>query len=324
MRIRSCSKHNARVEIFNSRDSKTYKTFVLVLGRSAPHLELRFRILSTPIAKKWSQLLAASLCGGGIKERERFVNFSPDSKIEHENLVNSIKEISKRLSIIHPEIDFGSIDFSDTQKEVNRLHVNFADRHLVYHDLTSSSFKDWEAFNYKLHQLESVARRATIEKASGIKNALLNVTYCNSPSIKLSVDDFKEGVLYRTFGVCYVAYSQVGRHISELFYSNDFDVPDAHIQPFDTMRADMRIWFGHNQSQTAAREFLGKIRKWFSEEWREKFEKLGLVWDCNALGIPEIPVAVLEEPIFTDERIIAMQDEIFRQSYVHDVVILED
>lgn len=297
---------------------------LLSLGHAAPHLELRFRILSSSQAQTWARLLEESLEAGGIQERDRFVNFHPNAFAERDEVIEVIRDTVGKLQKLHPNIEFGELDFSNIQKEVNRLHVNFADRHLVFHDLSAQSLSLWDLFNVKLHQLESVARRQAMELGSGIRNAYLNVSFSNSRRVSLKAEDFREGVLYRNFGVCYLGYCQVGRHISELYFSKDRGVPKEHIQPFQQMGPDFRIWFGHNQGQKAGRELVANIEKWFREDESGKFAELGLQWDHNALGIPHIPVAALEEMIFSEHKITELQDQVHAHRYVSGIQLLTE
>jgi hypothetical protein len=302
------------------QEKHKFQKLTLTLGKTEPRLKLCFKIRKTKPAQLWAQCIFHAIKNGGIDERDRFCNFSIDPQEEIEKHLQVIHGLIENIKALHPEIDFGRIDFSNIQNEVNRLHVNFADRHLVKKDLLPTSEELWKEFNSRLHQMETIFRRTEIEKKVGIRNADLTLTFKGTETKDLDSEDFEEAVLFKSFGVCYLEYSQVGRNIVELFTSKDTEVPKDHIQPFTTMSANSYFWFGHQQGHSYAKEFEAKLKDWFLNG-PIPFEKYGFSWNRKKLGIGLIPVASLEESFFSENEIRELQNEIYKRQYVFEVEV---
>lgn len=301
-------------------------SFILSLGKKAPNLFLRFKIRNTPLAHRWRDLFVKAVSDGKIYERERFVNFNPEPESELQEKLVALSFLMAEIQKVQPEITFNDFDFNPTPiskmgDHINRLHQHFADRHLIAKDLTEKSYSLWLKFNTCLHEMESVCHRMKIEEKSGLRNAFMYLTFDNRDEdrVQLTEDDFKTGVLWRSFGTVYLAYSQVGRHIAELYFSKDLDVDPRHVDPFKYMSPNVRIWFGHNQSHSHAREYEKELREWFERDEAGLFKKLGMSWDPDRLGVKEIPIAHLAEPVFSDQEITHVQNQIFEHSYIHSI-----
>jgi hypothetical protein len=294
----------------------------LSLGKPAPFLELTFNVRSTRLAALWSDSVADCLKSGGLRDRFRFANFASSYQQEKEDRISAIQDILVKLHSLHPEIDFGNVDFSDPQTEVNRLHVNFADRHLIRHDMRPESLQLWSDFNSQLHLFESAIGGKMTTNNLGIRGANLTITFKDPKILPLAPDDFDDAVLYRSFGTVYLEYSQVGRHILELFNSGDTNVPKEHIQPFSKMSADMFIWFGHNQGHSYALEVSRQLEQWFvQQKSHSPFAELQLDWNPRALGVGFIPVATLAQPMFSTCEINELQKSIGQHQYVANILM---
>lgn len=295
-----------------------FKTMIVSFGEgSTPAFELRFTILSGPTAQTWARFMAMSLSNKGVRERRRFSNFQADAQVELRENLQKLQDCVVELRSLSPHIEFGELDFRDPQKEINRLHIQFADRHLTDRDISRETAPVWAEFNLLLHRAESVLYREQLEARTKIKNAVINVTMYNDITEKLRAQQFaNEGVLFRTFGVCYAAYPQVGRHIREIFFTKDLDIPSEHVRPFDTLSADFFIWMGHSQGHAMAIDVERQMEKWYREDGKEILKNAGLEWDLYRLGVPDIPVASLEQPLFSTHDIWALQEKIANHPYV--------
>ena len=282
------------------------------------HLDLLFRIRKTDIAQRWAGLCDLEL--PDIREGERFECFDEDFQLGMQERIDDIISLIENIKPLHPEIDFGKIDFSDVQNEVNRIHVNFADRHLVRKDLTKESYKLWNDLNVKLHQLESYLYAMRQNNPTALPRARFTVTFNYKKFYKLTDEDYSNAVLNQNFGSIYLNYSQVGRHIFELFISGDENLPLEHIQPFYRFSADFVVYFGPNTGNETHLYLMDEMRKWFKK--REKyFSQAGLSWDPRKLCIGFIPVAQLEEPCYSIPEIKAFQKKVSRFQKVESIKV---
>ena len=305
------------------------KTLVLHLTRTEgenprerlekERINLRFRIRQTKLAERWAALLKQDL-PYGVRENNRFCGFYRDPKESIEREIRRINFLIERLKPLYPEIDFGKIDWTDIQKEVNRLHVRFADRHIVKKDLTKQSFQYWNDLNVALHQMEAYLSDMR-NNSQPFPCAEFTVTFHNQQKQDLSDKDYENAVLNRTFGQVYLNYSQVGRHIMELYQSKDETLPLEHIRPFNKMSSDFFVHFGPSYGHELHLSKLKKVKKWFFE--REKqFSQIGLSWDPQKLRLGQLPVAHLEEPLLALKEIKAFLKKMARFQKVESVEAL--
>ena len=339
-----------------------FKTLDLrLINEQKQVLNLRFSIRATALAQRWARLLKQDL-SFGIRENDRFQGFYKDPKTGIDHGIKRVLFLIEKLKPLHPEIQFGEIDFSDVQKEVNRLHVNFADRHLVKKDLSEQSFQHWNDLNVVLHQMESYlydlqkglgkkTGKKTEKKPSfswklsdlfGLIQAKwkkktassqptlsqqtfprgdLTLTFYNQNKEDLSDRDFEENmVLNQTFGCIYVNYAQVGRHIMELWWSQDENLPVEHIQPFQKLSSDFMVYFGPSFGHSDHLYLLEEIKSWFLKR-EEYFAQLDLTWDPVKLRLGFLPLAFLSPPCWSLEEARALREKISHFQKVESVSI---
>lgn len=303
-----------------SADKKNYRRLMLVLQSpddGSKLLKLPYRIRSTELAQQWAQLIARKN-SSMIRERTRFQNFGGSDGLDEK--FTRVTELLDRLKPLHPELDFGVVDFSDVQAEVNRIHVHFADRHLVKQDLYPESSRYWNDLNVVLHEMESALASAENVAQYSIPLARLVVTYSDSDKVLLTNQDYQDATLALQFGCIYLNYSRVGRHIEELFLSDDLDVPPEHVKLFDRMSQDFYCHFGQTQSHNRHLLELKAMESWFKRN-QKFFDRCGLQWDPIRLCIGHLPVAYLEEPLFSVREILTLQKKIARHRFVRSVEI---
>ena len=261
-----------------------FKNLIIYLvSPEMEHLDLRFYVLTSDLAQRWGALLKKDLpCG--IREGERFQGFNEDSKEEIDRGIRKVISLVERLKPLHPEVKFGTLDFSNIQNEVNRLHVNFADRHLLRKDLTEESFQYWNDLNVILHQLEFYLYDKRLKKGnkSSVSRARFTVTFHSHEKQDLTDKDYETAVLNRTFGDIYLTYSQIGRHIESLYWGQDNKIPLKHIQLFRKFSSDFCVYLGPSYDQSYHLYLLNEIKKWFYKE-EKHLSQIGLSWDPKRL-----------------------------------------
>ena len=112
-----------------------YTNLRVTLGNlQQQEVELNYKIFNNSTSQKWASLLNKDL-KRGIREDDRFYGFSTGEQ-SVEDSITKIKALIKRISEVRPSVDFGNADFTNIQAEVNRIHIEFADVHLLKSDNT--------------------------------------------------------------------------------------------------------------------------------------------------------------------------------------------
>ena len=282
-------------------------------------LDLYFQIRETDLAQRWANLVKKDL-PYGIRENDRFVGFYEDPQIGIDKNVRRVISLIEKLKPLHPELDFGKVDFTDVQSEVNRIHVNFADRHLVKKDLTKKSFQYWNDLNVILHQLESDLFDIRHGIKSNVSKADFTVTFYNQEKETLTDKDYENAILNPIFGVIYLMYSQVGRHIMELYWSQDEQLPLEHIQLFKNLSSDFFVYLGPSYGHDVHLHEITEMKKWFNKR-KKYFAQIGLSWDPKSLCVGWLPVAYLKNMCYSLPEAKALQRKISRFQKVESIRI---
>lgn len=292
-----------------------------LVSQTKERFDLKFRIRQTDVAQRWASLIKKDLLYG-IREGERFRNFCENLEEEIKIGINKVVSLIELLKPLHPELDFGVVDFTDVQSEVNRIHVEFADRHLVKKDLTQQSFQYWNDLNATLHQLEFYIHDIQRKKISKlyIPKATIIVTFYNKEIQTLTEKDYNNATLNKVFGNIYLNYSRVGRHIEELYWCQDDKIPLEHIQLFDKISSDFYVYLGPNYDHDYHLYLLNEIKKWFCKKERP-FSKIGLHWNPKRLCIGKLSVAYLEEECCSIQEIKYLQRKISHFQKVESIEI---
>lgn len=158
--------------------------------------------------------------------RTQFYNFGETEEQVRENLEHS-KAILKKL---RPEL------FQDSDN-LNALHTNFPD--LVQHE-SGTVRHELSMFNYHLHHLEDITRYKN-------KRFLLSTNSKGPGPEELTDADYDLFSPTRLTNHLYMNYPHVGKHIMEICFDNDVDIPADHIVPTHWLKNDLSAWFGKPQ-----------------------------------------------------------------------------
>ena len=307
--------YNKHIEV-----KKMFKNLTIrLVNPEKKHLDLNFKIRQTDLAQRWANLIKKDL-PYGIRESDRFTGFYEDPQTGIEKGIPKIISLIENLKPLHPEIDFGTVDFTDVQSEVNRIHVNFADRHLVRKDLTKKSFQYWNDLNFILHQMESYLYDMKESGSSNLLRADFTVTFYNQKKGTLTDKDYENAVLNQTFGVIYLNYAQVGRHIMELYWSKDEQLPLEHIQLFKKLGSDFFVYLGPSYGYNVHLTLISRVKEWFHKK-EKYFSKVGLSWNPQSLCIGWLPVAQLEEIYHSIKEAKAFQRKVAQFQKVESITL---
>lgn len=257
---------------------------------------IRFRIYSHSAAQKWALCLKEASTRSRILEADRWYNFPGKKLASLESLATELQKVITGLNQIHAGLITESLDPRNLQASVNRLHVHFADSHLVQKRITAESHDLWFQFNNLLHAFESVERSQQVEAQSGIPNASIIFTWEDNCKKPLEESDYHEFTVAKKFGTCYINYCQVGRHLFEVFQAQDTDLSHEHIRPLESASADTYLWLGPSTGPQGLKKKMAAIEDWYLKN-QKSFGHLGMNWGDPKLAIGWIPVASLETDI---------------------------
>ena len=281
---------------------------------------LRYDIRSTPAAQLWAQCLDQAKTSG-LSEPQRFLNFPEKSEGSIADLLQQLTHTINLLKGLHPELDFPSLDANDLPKTINHLHQHFAHGHLVTNLVRDNNREAWSKFNILLHSIESALGIAeTKAHTGGLTNATIVFTWKDSAKAPIPEGSYSEFVLDQVFGVAYANYSEVGRHILEIFNAGDDGLPDEHIRPSRLLSGDTRLFFGPTRGDYLTHSLNQRIEKWFRAR-AERFDRLGLHWGDPRLALGMIPVARLREQISTKTEILELVRLVSRHNRVESAAV---
>lgn len=182
--------------------------------------------------------------------RTQFYNFGETAKDVKEKLDHSIEQIKK----------FNVHEFNDAD-DLNSLHVNFPN--LVKN--ATGELRHWlSMFNYHLHHLEDITRY-------GNKRFLVSTNSGGPGPEPLKDSDYDLFSVVRLPNHLYMCYPHVGKHLMELFFDNDLNIPKDHIVPTCHLKNDLVAYFGEPQfSDLEYRQNFFKEFEAFCEKIKHK------------------------------------------------------
>lgn len=299
-----------------------YRRLRVTLGNSqGDATTLKYQIRDTQAAQLWASSIVTAQ-GAGLRERNRFHNFPGHADASLAHLIARVESIAGDLADLHPELEFPRLDRANLQASVSKLHKNFAHSHLVTQMIRPGTAQLWSDFNLALHAIEGyLLEQVIVGESGGLHGATVIFTWndpCKVPIPQASYADF---CLQYDFGAAYLNYSEVGRHIYEIYQAGDDALDDTHIRPHRHISANTFLWFGPSTGHFWAAKTRAKIATWFAER-KDRFTRLGLEWDDPRLALGKIPVAQLETPLYTPNEIATYVRELSRFDRVESVEVL--
>lgn len=264
--------------------------------------------------------MAKAISQSKILERDRWYNFPGKSLSTLAGVAEALNDVIAKLNQIHPGLITEKVDLDQIQESVNKLHVHFADSHLVKQRITDQSYPLWFEFNNLLHAFEAVERSQQVESSHGMPNASIVFTWENNFRESLAKEDYSQFTIAKKFGTCYVNYCQVGRHIFEMFQAQDEDLSKEHVLPLRHVSADTYLWLGPSTGPRGFQQKSEAIQKWFLEN-QAYFSSLGMEWGDPELAIGWIPVATLRSECRTPEEQRQLIHTINRQQSLMSCII---
>jgi len=171
--------------------------------------------------------------------RTQFYNFGETVESVQQKLNNSIQQIKHLLPG----------QFTDAV-DLNYLHINFPE---LVKDTTGELRQVLSMFNFHLHHLEDITR---------YQNKRFLIAH-QDPGEPLEDSDYELFSPTRLTNHLYMNYPHVGKHIMELYYDQDINIPKSHIIPTSLLKNDCVAWFGKNQfASPNNHDIIKTIKRW--------------------------------------------------------------
>lgn len=296
---------------------------VILCNKSNKKLNLLYDISTGPAADIWLQCLLKASTESSI-ESSRFYNFRNQQSASLENLVGRLEITIRNLSPFLPELGQKPLDKtndSTLQKSLNSLHRNFAHSHLIENSITAENLELWTEFNSLIHQIESalIAKNLQYGKRT-LDISRIEFSWKNSFRVPIPENCYSEFTLQKPFGSVQINYCQVGRHLHELYFAGDENIPIEHIQPARFFSANSTLWFGPDLTTKYEVETYAKIENWFMQS-KDKFAQAGVLWDRPDKALGSVTVAQLNQAPKTDEEKARLQEKLSEFSVVKSIEI---
>lgn len=296
------------------------KLKVVVASPDGRTKDLSFLVQNRASAQIWAGCLAKAI-PEGLRETKRFNNFPGQKRSQLNFILDDLQTVIVRLKRLHPTLEFPALDLQDLQNSVNNLHFNFAHGHHVTKHINSSNSDLWGEFNILLHTTESVLRNQKHYESTGLHNARIDFTWQNCHAVPIPEESYVDFTIRFDFGTVFLNYAQVGRHIYEMYWAQDDHLADEHILPQRVISANTTIFLGPTMGHEAEKRMLADIEKWFAER-QARFNRLGFFWGDPKLALGRIPVARIEEPLYTVSEISQFVSELSAYNEVQSVHVL--
>jgi len=218
--------------------------------------------------------------------RTEFHNFGESREEILAKMQRSIRNIKQLRPHLFKEAD-----------DLNTLHINFPD---MIKTATGKLKEELSAFNYHLHHLEDFDR-------GKVQDPWFLCAPQNDDGEPLETSDFDLFTPIYMKNHLYMNYPHVGKHLLEIYYDKDLDVPENHIKPHSLIKNTFVCWLGRNGRPWRRQALTEKVKN-YCKKIQHK-----LPYDINdkRLAIGHLPLGKL---MHTPDM-----DKIFKNQYVHSV-----
>jgi hypothetical protein len=266
-------------------------------GRS---LQLTYSVRPGEVGQIWANAIANSK-PAGLRERERFYNFSDNSDTTLNGAIQKLEVVIKKLNSFQHGLNLQPLSKGNLANSINSLHRSFVETYSDESKIPSETRELWSEFNILLHAIEFQLNSKSSSLVSAFPMARIVFTWNNSSRFKIPEKLFSEFDTETEFGTAYFAYTQVGREIFEIYAARDKDVPQSHIQPAQYFSADTMLWFGCSVGTWSKEKVLEDMKKWYAQNLDLK-EAIGMPWGDPRLAIGQVPVGRLTELPYSEKE----------------------
>ena len=267
-------------------------------------LQLKFRVLSTPVADLWLERMALRETWP-LDDPERFYGFNLPEQ-DQSIALEKIQELIAEINAWQPLIDRTLTTVHD-QDTLNYLHNIFEQwhglldqqpRHPQYGLIPNTIRQHLANLNVAVHRCESSAR--------GNRPRFV-CTWFGMPKTKtLPVDIMQEyGTLNPPFGSVCLNYAEIGKTLEDLTQDRDNYISDDAFKPFSHYSADFSVRM-HAETADYVSEKIMRMQEYYNQH-REFFFDCGFTTFHDPRLLPlRFPVAELIETQPRDQLIAAI------------------
>ena len=200
------------------------------------------------------------------------------SRTEFYNFGETIEDVDAKInSVITKLVDLKVIKSSN---DLNKLHEDFARYESMYPN-TEKQRLLWD-LNIHIHHKEDLL------KAAGEKR--INLA-CYDDGEPLLDDAYERFTIQKDYGVLYMGYPHVGKHLTELFLDNDIDIPEEQIVPTNLLANYLVCYLGEGryQQRIDVDVFMLDLLNFY----RKIENKMPYKWGDKKLAIGSLPLGEL-------------------------------
>ena len=225
---------------------------------------LSYKLYDNAVSKRFFERLQEQ--ENDLLSRTEFYNFGETIQ-EIDNKINSIVEQLVELKVI------------ESSNDLNKLHEDFARYESAYTGSTQRLLWD---LNIHIHHKED------LQNGTGEKR--INIT-CMDEGEPLLDEAYDLFTLQKKYGVLYMGYPHVGKHLFEMFIDNDVDIPAEQIVPTNLLANYMYLYFGEGRfkQQVELDIFLMELLNFY----KSVEHKMPYKWTDKRLAIGNLPLGEL-------------------------------
>ncbi len=297
------------------------QSFSVLLTNSQKEIfELKYALNETAASLLWFESLKKAKSNSRISETRLYGFPGPENSLDH-----SLEQLNKSILALQtefPEILDTPIDNSSPnslQESLSLIHRNFVHNHNIEKRINTQNHEHWHSLNAQIHKIEShlIILRYPSEK---IHRAQIQFAWQEPYPVQIPKSCFNEFSFISNYGDLNIVYTEVGRHLLELYYAQDEEVLIKHIMPYTLLSANAGINLGPPVDARLEKNTLKKIEVWFKKN-EAKFNSAGIYWDRPERALGTIRVARLIDGPETIEQMEVLQNQLFKFDSVSEIII---
>lgn len=257
----------------------------MILTITLQDLDLRFRVLDTPLADLWVERMSQRQ-QYAMDDPERFYGFGSLEQEEHRAL-SEINACIEQIQARYPDLDRGPVTSCADQDSLNYWHHVFETRHgfLEQEDRSDPVTAVLCNLNVAVHRCESVARG---------NRARFVCTWYGLPKNKILTPEImqRHGTLHPAFGSVCLNYCEIGKTLEDLTQDRDNYIADEAFRPFQHYSADFNVRM-HEETLSYLSDKILRMRQYFNQHREFFFEQGYTAFDDPRLLPLRFPVAEL-------------------------------
>lgn len=202
--------------------------------------KLRFEVFDTTIAKRWVDLVLISQRLYNIDDPKRFYGFDLPEK-ERELALKLINSCIATINSYQPIIN-RTLDSVEDQDTLNYLHHIFE----KYHGLLDQQNTDFWINAPKEVQQALANLNIYVHRCESANNNVPRfvVTWYGLPKVcEFEISDYDLFTPYRTFGMLYINYVEIGKDLKDLWHDKDQYIDDDAFKPYKYFSSDFSVVF---------------------------------------------------------------------------------